>query len=69
MYIYFKDKILVPKAYSSLKGLCEDAGIKYSSASRGKRNFIKPGFLQMGSTEIEVVELDHIKIKGRGKTK
>jgi len=40
-YIYTKDSELNKTAYTSLKECCEAAGVKYASASRGKRMFIQ----------------------------
>ena len=47
------------KAYTSLKGACEFAEIKYYSANRGKRIFVK------NEDIITITEAEIIKIKGR----
>lgn len=53
-----------PKAFTSLKSLCNDIKISYSLASKGKRTFIDDA-----GELIIIGEADVVKIKRQGKFK
>ena len=59
VYVLTIDGGVIDPAYTSLKGLCDDKKISYSSISKGKRKFIR-------NDQTHVIsELSVCKIKGR----
>lgn len=52
------------KVFTSLKAACDDWGLNYSSASKGKRLFVRKNKEHVGAI-IVITECDLIKIKGR----
>lgn len=60
-YIIIVNKEVSPLSYTSLLQTCNEAGVPYNSATRGKRQWVKKGVL------IEIKEIEVIKIRGRGK--
>lgn len=64
MFVITVNGVVKDKAYTSLKGACEAAGVDYFVASRGKREFkdIKGG----NAIETVITEVEVVKIKGRG---
>lgn len=59
IYVLCVDNEVQNNSYTSLKSLCEDSGVSYGSASKGKRIWIK------GGVKWVVIETTLIKVKGR----
>lgn len=60
-YLKIINGIIIPEVHTSLVVVCNDLGVSYDSAARGKRHWLTDNKL------IEIKELEIIKIKGRGK--
>lgn len=63
VYIVQINSQVMPIAYVSIKAICKEFELNYSSASKGKRIFVGENFLL--PRVIQITKCEVIKIKGR----
>ena len=63
VYICTDSKGVRERVYTSLVGACEELGVSYDSAARGKRLWLDLGGIPMAK---EIKDAEVVRISGRG---